>query len=68
MEAQVIPFCARSVEIVTALAGQAAVFVENSLLYGTSQRLFEGFVTAAVTAIEQRDPTTFGRLGPRRAP
>lgn len=61
--AQVIPFSRRSVEIVSALAGQAAVSIENSLLYEDIERLFEGFVTAAVTAIEQRDPTTFGHSG-----
>ena len=60
---QVIPFSRRSVEIVLALASQAAVSIENSLLYESIERLFEGFVTAAVTAIEQRDPTTFGHSG-----
>jgi len=63
VEAQVIPFSRRSVEIVNALASQAAVSIENSLLYEDIERLFEGFVTAAVTAIEQRDPTTFGHSG-----
>ena len=61
--AQVIPYSRRSVEMVQALAGQAAVSIENSLLYEDIERLFEGFVTAAVTAIEQRDPTTFGHSG-----
>src|SRR5213079_1542205 len=37
--------------------------IENSLLYEDIERLFEGFVTAAVTAIEQRDPTTSGHSG-----
>jgi len=60
---RVIPFSRRTVEIVNALAGQAAVSIENSLLYEDIERLFEGFVTAAVTAIEQRDPTTFGHSG-----
>jgi HD-GYP domain-containing protein (c-di-GMP phosphodiesterase class II) len=60
---QVIPYSRRTVEIVTALAGQAAVSIENSLLYENIEKLFEGFVTAAVTAIEQRDPTTFGHSG-----
>jgi response regulator RpfG family c-di-GMP phosphodiesterase len=32
-------------------------------LYEDIERLFEGFVLAAVTAIEQRDPTTFGHSG-----
>ncbi len=57
---EVISFDQRSVELVTALASQAAVAIENSLLYEDIERLFEGFVTAAVTAIESRDPTTHG--------
>jgi HD-GYP domain-containing protein (c-di-GMP phosphodiesterase class II) len=57
---EVIPFDQQTVSIMRALAGQAAVAVENNLLYESIERLFEGFVTAAVTAIEQRDPTTSG--------
>lgn len=57
---EVIAFDEESIEIMRALAGQAAVSVENNLLYESIERLFEGFVTAAVTAIEQRDPTTSG--------
>ncbi len=56
----VIPFDADTADIMRALASQAAVAVENNLLYESIERLFEGFVTAAVTAIEQRDPTTSG--------
>ena len=63
VEQQVIPYSRRTVELVTALAGQAAVAIENSRLYEDIERLFEGFVLAAVTAIEQRDPTTFGHSG-----
>ncbi len=58
--AEVVPFDQDIVEIMRALAGQAAVAVENNLLYESIERLFEGFVTASVTAIEQRDPTTSG--------
>ncbi len=57
---EVIPFEKEMVELMRSLAGQAAVAVENNLLYESIERLFEGFVTAAVTAIEQRDPTTSG--------
>jgi len=57
---EVIPFDDETLEMMRALAGQAAVAVENNLLYESIERLFEGFVTAAVTAIEQRDPTTSG--------
>jgi HD-GYP domain-containing protein (c-di-GMP phosphodiesterase class II) len=57
---EVIPFDEETVDLMRALSGQAAVAVENNLLYESIERLFEGFVTAAVTAIEQRDPTTSG--------
>src|SRR5438067_2477937 len=60
VEQQVIPYSRRTVELVTALAGQAAVAIENSRLYEDIEKLFEGFVLAAVHAIEQRDPTTYG--------
>jgi HD-GYP domain-containing protein (c-di-GMP phosphodiesterase class II) len=63
VEQQVVPYSKRTVELVTALAGQAAVAIENSRLYEDIEKLFEGFVLAAVHAIEQRDPTTYGHSG-----
>ena len=63
VDREVISFDNRAVEVVAALASQAAVAIENSLLYRDIERLFEGFVTAAVTAIESRDPTTSGHSG-----
>jgi HD-GYP domain-containing protein (c-di-GMP phosphodiesterase class II) len=60
VEQQVMPYDQRSVELVSALASQAAVAIENSLLYEDIEKLFEGFVKASVTAIESRDPTTSG--------
>jgi HD-GYP domain-containing protein (c-di-GMP phosphodiesterase class II) len=60
VEQQVLAFSPRQQEIVQSLAGQAAVALENSQLYDSIQRLFEGFVRAAVTAIETRDPATSG--------
>ena len=63
VDREVLPYDHRSVELVNALASQAAVAIENSLLYEDIERLFEGFVTAAVKAIEQRDPTTSGHSG-----
>lgn len=56
----IIPFTDKCVELIQALAGQAAVAIQNNLLIQDINNLFEGFVTAAVTAIEQRDPTTSG--------
>ncbi|MGA8221464.1 MAG: HD domain-containing phosphohydrolase [Candidatus Acidiferrales bacterium] len=54
------PFSQRSVRLALSLASQAAVAYENRKLYDEIEALFEGFVSAAVTAIEQRDPTTSG--------
>ena len=60
IEREVVPYGPRQIELATSLASQAAVAYENSILYENIQTLFEGFVKAAVTAIEQRDPTTSG--------
>ena len=60
VERDVTTFDERCVELTGAVASQAAVAIENSKLYEDIERLFEGFVTAAVTAIESRDPTTSG--------
>src|SRR5580704_8582705 len=54
------PFPERSVRLGLSLASQAAVAYENSRLYQDIENLFDGFVNAAVKAIEQRDPTTSG--------
>jgi HD-GYP domain-containing protein (c-di-GMP phosphodiesterase class II) len=63
VEREVLTYDQRAVETVSALASQAAVAIENSLLYEDIEKLFEGLVTAAVTAIESRDPTTSGHSG-----
>ncbi len=47
-------------DLAASLASQAAVALDNSRLYHSIHRLFEGFVQASVTAIESRDPTTSG--------
>src|SRR6266436_2432933 len=57
---EVRPFSGRAVRLAISLASQAAVAYENSRLYQDIEGLFEGFVQAATTAIEQRDPTTSG--------
>jgi HD-GYP domain-containing protein (c-di-GMP phosphodiesterase class II) len=54
------PFPERAVRLALSLASQAAVAYENSTLYQDIENLFDGFVNAAVKAIEQRDPTTSG--------
>ena len=60
IDREVSSYDQRSVELVSALTSQAAVAIENSRLYEDIERLFEGFVTAAVMAIESRDPATSG--------
>jgi HD-GYP domain-containing protein (c-di-GMP phosphodiesterase class II) len=57
---EVRPFSEHAARLTLSLASQAAVAYENSRLYQDIETLFEGFVQAAVTAIEQRDPTTSG--------
>jgi HD-GYP domain-containing protein (c-di-GMP phosphodiesterase class II) len=47
-------------DLLLALSSQAAVAIENAILYEDIERLFEGFIRASVYAIESRDPTTSG--------
>lgn len=56
----VLPYTDREVAIVSSLAGQAAVSIENGKLYQDIENLFAGFIKAASTAIDRRDPTTAG--------
>lgn len=60
VEREVIPFDPRSQDLLATLASQAGIALENALLYAEIRALFEGFVRASVSAIEQRDPTTSG--------
>jgi len=60
VENEVIPFDEKTFGLVNSLASQAAVSIENNILYQDIQNLFEGFVKASILAIEQRDPTTCG--------
>ncbi len=59
-ERYVLPYRRPEIEMVRSLAGQAAVSIENGRLYRAIEDLFEGFIRAAVTAIDQRDPATSG--------
>lgn len=59
-EAQVVPFTGIDEELVSSLASQAAVALENTRLIQGIKDLFDAFVRASVTAIEARDPTTSG--------
>ena len=57
------PFSKESQDLASSLASQAAVALENNHLYRDIEELFDSFVGASVTAIELRDPTTFGHSG-----
>jgi HD-GYP domain-containing protein (c-di-GMP phosphodiesterase class II) len=56
----VIPFPQQCRPLLRSLASQAAVALENIRLYESIETLFEGFVRASVSAIEARDPATYG--------
>lgn len=56
----VLPYTEREVQLGFSMAGQAAISIENTKLHAQIEHLFECFVKAAVTAIDQRDPTTAG--------
>lgn len=59
-ESQILPFNAKNLELLSSLASQAAIALENSRLVQDIRNLFEGFVKASIVAIEARDPTTCG--------
>ena len=63
VEAEVISFQSDDVEMIESIASQAAVALDNKNLLDSIQTLFDGFVQASVTAIEQRDPSTAGHSG-----
>ncbi len=60
VEREVVAFTPSDLELVRALASQAAVVLESSRLAEEVRALFDSFVRASVTAIEQRDPPTSG--------
>ena len=57
---RVLPFTDRDAALARSIASQAAVAMENHRLYSDIKTLFDSFVTAAVTVIEARDPSTAG--------
>jgi HD-GYP domain-containing protein (c-di-GMP phosphodiesterase class II) len=55
-----VPFGDEQERLALSLAGQAGVAMRNAKLRADIEMLFEQFVNASVTAIEQRDPVTSG--------
>jgi HD-GYP domain-containing protein (c-di-GMP phosphodiesterase class II) len=60
---EVVSFRPDDLEMIESIASQAAVAIDNKNLLDSIQALFDGFVQASVTAIEQRDPSTAGHSG-----
>lgn len=60
MAREVLPFDEESLGLAASIASQAAVALENSRLIKSIEELFESFVQASSSAIEDRDPSTSG--------
>ena len=58
-----VRFRAEHEHLALSLAGQAGVAMRNARLREEIEALFEHFVNASITAIEQRDPVTSGHSG-----
>ena len=57
---EIVHFGEEIVEILRAIASQAAVSLQKNALLEDINQLFESFVQASVKTIEQRDPSTSG--------
>jgi len=57
---RVVAFSSEDESLLSSFCTQAAISLENADLYTDIQRLFDGFVKAAIAAIESRDPSTGG--------
>ncbi|MEZ7891895.1 MAG: GAF domain-containing protein [Candidatus Wallbacteria bacterium] len=54
------PFSTHDQQVLQAVGSQAAVSIENALLYKEIENLFDSFVKYSATAIDERDPCTGG--------
>jgi HD-GYP domain-containing protein (c-di-GMP phosphodiesterase class II) len=59
-DAGIAPFDDEVIDLLRAVASQAAVAIQKNDLLRQISQLFESFVQASVKAIEQRDPSTSG--------
>ena len=60
VERHILPYGRREIRLGLALASAAAASIENSALYEEIEKILESLVKAAVSAIDQRDPSTAG--------
>lgn len=56
----VIPYTDQDVTIVSALASQAAMLIERSILFEDIENLLDSMIDTLVTALDRRDPITAG--------
>lgn len=59
---EVVPFSADSQDLVIALASQAAVAITNAQLIQDLRGLFDAFIQATATAIDEKSPYTAGHV------
>jgi len=56
----VIDFDPKCERLIHSLSSQAAVCLENTMLYKELRNIFDSFIEASALAVESRDPTTAG--------
>ena len=64
----VLPYTEHEVSLARSLAGQAAVSIENAMLYARIEEILESFVKASVSAIDLRFAASPGSGGLTRMP
>ncbi len=57
-----VPFLQKDVELIASLASQAAVAITNVQLYRDLERLFDSFIQAIASAIDEKSPYTAGHI------
>jgi len=60
VEAEVVSFRPDDLKMIESIASQAATALDNKTLLKSIQAMFDGLIEASVTAVEERDPTTYG--------
>lgn len=56
----VTPYTNENVKIISALASQAAMLIERSILFADIENLLDSMIDTLVTALDRRDPITAG--------
>jgi len=56
----VVPFSSDDERTAHSLSGIVGMALENALLYDSIEQMWEGFISACMTAIDSRDPVTGG--------